>query len=82
MQVPKDAKVERDRGTAIRQAIRQAGWGDLVLIAGKGHEDYQQFGDLKLPFSDYEHARSALGLPLVHTPSDARGGADDRGGTS
>jgi UDP-N-acetylmuramoyl-L-alanyl-D-glutamate--2,6-diaminopimelate ligase len=68
MQEPGKAVVERERATAILKAIRDAGWGDLVLIAGKGHEDYQQFGDLKLPFSDLEHARSALGL----TPTGAR----------
>ncbi len=45
-------RVIRDRGAAIRAAIRQAGAGDIVLIAGKGHEDYQQVGAQRLPFSD------------------------------
>jgi UDP-N-acetylmuramoyl-L-alanyl-D-glutamate--2,6-diaminopimelate ligase len=78
MQTPELAEVERERATAIRRAIRNAGWGDLVLIAGKGHEDYQQFGDLKLPFSDFQHARSALGLPSAN----ARVDSGDRGGVS
>ncbi len=46
--------VERDRRTAIRSALMQAGVGDMVVIAGKGHEDYQLIGDKKLPFSDSE----------------------------
>lgn len=45
-------QVIRDRGAAIRAAIHQAGPGDIVLIAGKGHEDFQQVGVLRLPFSD------------------------------
>jgi len=52
--------VQRDRATAIAEAIAQAGQDDLVLIAGKGHEDYQLVGDLKLPFSDREQVERAL----------------------
>lgn len=43
---------EPDRAAAIAQALEQAQPGDTVLIAGKGHEQYQQIGDEKLPFSD------------------------------
>jgi UDP-N-acetylmuramoyl-L-alanyl-D-glutamate--2,6-diaminopimelate ligase len=46
--------VERDRRAAIRKAMINAGAGDIVVIAGKGHEDYQLIGDQKLPFSDNE----------------------------
>ena len=52
--------VEVDRATAIRTAILQANPGDGVLIAGKGHEDYQIFGTEKIHFDDREQARAAL----------------------
>ena len=50
-----------DRREAIERAIEQAEPGDLVLIAGKGHEKYQQIGDRVLPFDDAQVARAALG---------------------
>ncbi len=43
-----------DRAQAIRAALRMAGSGDVVLIAGKGHEDYQVIGTEKIHFSDQE----------------------------
>ena len=49
-----------DRREAIERAIREARPGDLVLIAGKGHEKYQVIGDRTLPFDDVEVARAAL----------------------
>ena len=49
-----------DRATAIRTAILQALPGDGVLIAGKGHEDYQILGTEKIHFDDREQARAAL----------------------
>jgi UDP-N-acetylmuramoyl-L-alanyl-D-glutamate--2,6-diaminopimelate ligase len=49
-----------DRATAIRNAILQAQPGDGVLIAGKGHEDYQILGTEKIHFDDREQARAAL----------------------
>ncbi len=49
-----------DRATAIRTAILQAEPGDGVLLAGKGHEDYQILGTEKIHFDDREHARDAL----------------------
>ena len=52
--------VEPDRAAAIELAIAEARPGDMVLVAGKGHEDYQQIGDRKLPFSDAEVARRVL----------------------
>jgi len=57
-----DAKyeVELDRARAIERAISQAGAGDVVLIAGKGHEPYQLVGDQTLPFDDRVEARRAL----------------------
>lgn len=52
--------VERDRAEAIRIAIDKAQPGDGVLIAGKGHEDYQILGTEKIHFDDREQARLAL----------------------
>jgi UDP-N-acetylmuramoyl-L-alanyl-D-glutamate--2,6-diaminopimelate ligase len=49
-----------DRGAAISKAIEVAKPGDLVLIAGKGHEKYQVIGDRTLPFDDVAVAREAL----------------------
>lgn len=52
--------VEVDRGLAIRRAIHGAAPEDVVLIAGKGHESYQQFKDVTIPFDDRGEARAAL----------------------
>ena len=41
-----------DRRRAIAAALDEAGAGDLVVVAGKGHEDYQETGRCKLPFRD------------------------------
>jgi len=49
-----------DRHAAIAEAIAGARVGDLVLVAGKGHEKYQVIGDQTLPFDDVEVARAAL----------------------
>lgn len=52
--------VEPDRGTAINIAIKTAVFGDAVIIAGKGHEDYQILGTEKIHFDDREEARKVL----------------------
>ena len=49
-----------DRRTAIEKAISLAGNSDIVLIAGKGHEDYQIIGNQRLPFDDREVAREVI----------------------
>jgi UDP-N-acetylmuramoyl-L-alanyl-D-glutamate--2,6-diaminopimelate ligase len=49
-----------DRREAIREAIRIAEPGDLVLIAGKGHETYQEIRGVRRHFDDREEARAAL----------------------
>jgi UDP-N-acetylmuramoyl-L-alanyl-D-glutamate--2,6-diaminopimelate ligase len=54
-------RVIHDRGEAIATALREAAPQDLVLIAGKGHEDYQIYGDSRRPFSDLTEARRHLG---------------------
>ena len=53
-------QVQADRAQAIAGTLAQAAANDVVLIAGKGHEDYQEIGGVKHPFSDLEHARAAL----------------------
>jgi UDP-N-acetylmuramoyl-L-alanyl-D-glutamate--2,6-diaminopimelate ligase len=52
--------VEPDRRAAIRAAVRAAAAGDLILIAGKGHEDYQLLRSGKIHFDDREEAAKAL----------------------
>jgi UDP-N-acetylmuramoyl-L-alanyl-D-glutamate--2,6-diaminopimelate ligase len=51
--------VEPDRALAIRQALALAAAADVVLIAGKGHEDYQEVAGQRLPFSDVAQVRAA-----------------------
>ena len=53
-------EVEPDRARAIERAVRSAGSADVVLIAGKGHENYQEVSGKRLPFSDAAVARGAL----------------------
>ena len=53
-------RVQRDRASAITDAIAQAQPNDLVLVAGKGHEPYQDVGGRRIPFSDLAVARAAL----------------------
>ena len=52
--------IEPDRAKAIHAAIEEAQAGDIVLLAGKGHEDYQIFADRTIHFDDREEARKAL----------------------
>jgi UDP-N-acetylmuramyl-tripeptide synthetase len=54
------AIVIADRAQAITQAVQHARTQDVVLVAGKGHEDYQEIAGVKHPFSDVQHARDAL----------------------
>ena len=52
--------VETDRRTAINYAVSHAASEDIILIAGKGHETYQDINGVKQHFSDFEVAQSAL----------------------
>jgi len=52
--------VQADRALAIAETVDSAAPEDVVLIAGKGHEDYQEVAGVKHPFSDKVHARAAL----------------------
>jgi UDP-N-acetylmuramyl-tripeptide synthetase len=53
-------EVEADRALAIAATIASAAPADVVLVAGKGHEDYQEIAGVKHPFSDQAHAQAAL----------------------
>lgn len=54
-----------DRATAILAAVKQANKQDVILLAGKGHEPYQEIKGKKLPFSDADHAALALTARLT-----------------
>lgn len=57
---PANATVEHDRATAIRLAFEEANTGDTVLIAGKGHENYQILASGTIEFSDKDQANKAM----------------------
>jgi UDP-N-acetylmuramoyl-L-alanyl-D-glutamate--2,6-diaminopimelate ligase len=57
---PSRVQVIEDRRAAIEQAVRDASASDVLLIAGKGHEDYQETAGVKLPFSDVDEAQRGL----------------------
>lgn len=69
--MPAGQVVRLDRAEAIGIAIAEAGPDDVVLIAGKGHETYQEVGNERLPFADAEVARRALAArkEAAHAPS-------------
>jgi UDP-N-acetylmuramoyl-L-alanyl-D-glutamate--2,6-diaminopimelate ligase len=58
-------QVQADRARAIADTLTQAAANDVVLIAGKGHETYQEVAGVKHPFADADHARRALSLREV-----------------
>jgi UDP-N-acetylmuramoyl-L-alanyl-D-glutamate--2,6-diaminopimelate ligase len=57
---PGMGRIELDRARAIDEILREAKAGDTVLIAGKGHETYQEIEDVVMPFDDREQARAVL----------------------
>ena len=61
--------IEEDRAAAILRAIQGAHKGDVVLIAGKGHEAYQEIDGKKLPFRDGDVARKILRNLMVRVPT-------------
>ncbi|HEU4589784.1 MAG TPA: UDP-N-acetylmuramoyl-L-alanyl-D-glutamate--2,6-diaminopimelate ligase [Steroidobacteraceae bacterium] len=61
-------RIEHDRGRAIREAIIDAGKDDVVLVAGKGHEDYQIYGGERRAFSDQKAVAGALAARLAGAP--------------
>jgi len=55
-------KVIEERAAAIEEAIKMSGKNSVILIAGKGHEDYQEINGVRHHFSDREVARKVLGI--------------------
>lgn len=55
-----EVTIEQDRHRAIRLAVHGASVDDIVLVAGKGHEDYQEIAGVRHPFSDTHEVRAAL----------------------
>jgi UDP-N-acetylmuramoyl-L-alanyl-D-glutamate--2,6-diaminopimelate ligase len=66
--VDKPLVVEPDRATAIARALNEAREGDLVILAGKGHETYQVLQDKTIPFDDRAVAREVLRGYGYHSP--------------
>jgi UDP-N-acetylmuramyl-tripeptide synthetase len=60
-------KVIENRRSAIQTAVREAGANDVILVAGKGHEDYQDIKGVKHPFSDVDESLTALRMREVNT---------------
>jgi UDP-N-acetylmuramoyl-L-alanyl-D-glutamate--2,6-diaminopimelate ligase len=60
-----EVRIELDRGRAIALAIAEAGVEDLVLIAGRGHEQVQEIGGQQVPISDHDLVRAAISDPHV-----------------
>jgi len=67
-----DVTVEPDRAQAIAWTLEQAGASDVILIAGKGHEDYQEIAGQRFAFSDLAQVRRALAVWVA--PAAALGG--------
>jgi UDP-N-acetylmuramoyl-L-alanyl-D-glutamate--2,6-diaminopimelate ligase len=61
--------VEPDRRLAIRRVLEEARAGDVVIIAGKGHETTQEIGDRRLPFDDVAVARQSLASRFPSDPT-------------
>jgi UDP-N-acetylmuramoyl-L-alanyl-D-glutamate--2,6-diaminopimelate ligase len=69
--IQRDVEIEADRAAAIQEIIKTSKDRDVVLIAGKGHEDYQEIAGRRTHFSDEEHARAALGGRKAGGQNDA-----------
>jgi UDP-N-acetylmuramoyl-L-alanyl-D-glutamate--2,6-diaminopimelate ligase len=63
--LPAAVQAIEDRAAAILSAIKHAAKNDVILVAGKGHEPYQEIKGKKLPFSDADHAQLALSARLT-----------------
>lgn len=72
---PAMAEVELDRARAVELAIRASMPADVILLAGKGHELYQEIGSVRRPYSDVETARALLSAQARDTARSAAGRA-------
>ncbi|WP_246841087.1 UDP-N-acetylmuramoyl-L-alanyl-D-glutamate--2,6-diaminopimelate ligase [Hahella sp. CCB-MM4] len=72
LEQPENAAVIQPRDKAIEYAIRHAKPGDMVLLAGKGHEDYQEVNGVRLAFSDSKIARETLEQLIVKKGNEPR----------
>lgn len=75
LQHPEKVTVDTDRASAIHALIDQADSQDVVLVAGKGHETYQEIEGVRHAFSDVEHVQAALqrrAARLSHTGQEAK----------
>ena len=68
----KNVAVEPDRARAIAQTMSRAAPLDVVLLAGKGHEVYQEINGIRQPFSDLAQVRAALGLSASAVPPETQ----------
>jgi UDP-N-acetylmuramoyl-L-alanyl-D-glutamate--2,6-diaminopimelate ligase len=76
------AQVQADRARAIADTVAAAAPQDVILVAGKGHEDYQEIQGVKHPFSDQAHARKALqqyARRTSHALPPGQGGGEGKG---
>jgi len=71
LQQPAQAWIEPERDRAIAHCVATAGPRDVVLLAGKGHEDYQEVAGVRRPFSDAAQARAALQVRVRSGLGDA-----------
>jgi UDP-N-acetylmuramoyl-L-alanyl-D-glutamate--2,6-diaminopimelate ligase len=71
-----------DRRAAIRRAVSEAGPGDVVVIAGKGHERYQEIAGRRIPFDDREVLKEEIVNRLVRNDEGRRSGADGTAGSA
>ena len=66
LKTPQTVRTVVDRAQAIAETVRYAQPKDLVLIAGKGHETYQEIEGVKYPFSDQLQAQQAIRSRSMH----------------
>jgi len=74
---PLDIRICKDRGEAIRLAVDMAAANDVVLVAGKGHEDYQEVAGTRMAFCDGEQVKQALNIKVRKMKSANHSCGDD-----